>query len=140
LDQKTIEVMIAGLFQLLKMVWALPNSIIGLVIGLLNMAVGGRVQVRRGCLEFFSGVLPWSFEQLPNGPIAAMTLGHVILGNDQRTLHKVRDHEHVHVRQYERWGPLFLPAYFVCCILVYFRGGDPYRDNPFEKEAFSKFP
>jgi hypothetical protein len=47
-----------------------------------------------------------------------------------------RAHERVHVRQYERWGPLFLPSYLFLSLYMYLRGCDPYRDNPFEREAF----
>ena len=48
------------------------------------------------------------------------------------------DDERVHVRQYERWGPFFLPAYFACSLAALARGRDAYRANPFEKEAFEK--
>jgi hypothetical protein len=41
----------------------------------------------------------------------------------------------VHVRQYERWGPLFVPAYLVSSLVLWLRGRDPYWDNPFEVEA-----
>ena len=68
----------------------------------------------------------------------AITFGHTILGVDQRTLDGVRVHEHVHVRQYERWGPFFLPAYLTCSAWLWLRGGHPYLDNPFEVEAFQK--
>lgn len=65
-----------------------------------------------------------------------MTLGHVILGQDEDALEFVRDHEHVHVRQYERWGLLFVPAYLLASAYLYCRGRDGYRENPFEKEAY----
>jgi hypothetical protein len=65
-----------------------------------------------------------------------MTLGHVILGLDEPSLDSARDHEHVHVRQFERWGPFMLPAYFMASGIALCRGGDPYRDNYFEREAY----
>jgi hypothetical protein len=49
-----------------------------------------------------------------------------------------RAHERVHVRQCERWGIFFLPAYLGGSLWAAMRGGDPYRDNPFEREAFEK--
>src|SRR5690606_24301793 len=67
---------------------------------------------------------------------AAVTLGHVILGQDECCLDHSRDHEHVHVRQYERWGPLFLPAYFAASLWMWSWGFQAYLDNPFEREAF----
>jgi len=66
-----------------------------------------------------------------------MTLGHSILGRNRDALAIARDHEQVHVRQYECWGPLFIPAYLGCSGLMWIRGRDPYRDNPFEVEAFA---
>ncbi len=44
---------------------------------------------------------------------SAMTLGHVIIGRDECCLDVCREHEQAHVRQVERWGAAFLPAYFV---------------------------
>lgn len=70
--------------------------------------------------------------------MAAMTLGHVILGRDMSTLDRVRDHEQVHVRQYEVWGPLFLPAYLSLSFILFICGRDPYMENPFEVEAYNK--
>jgi hypothetical protein len=67
-----------------------------------------------------------------------MTLGHVILGRSPSALDFVRYHEWVHVRQYERWGPLFLPAYLSCWLWLTVNGRDGYRENPFEIEAFEK--
>jgi hypothetical protein len=65
-----------------------------------------------------------------------MTLGHVILGRDTAALAATREHERVHVRQYERWGPLFIPAYLGCSLYLWLRRRDPYYDNPFEVEAY----
>lgn len=67
----------------------------------------------------------------------AMTLGHIILGQTEAALDVSRDHEHVHVRQYERWGPFFLPAYLGCSFVLWMQGRDAYRDNPFEVAAYA---
>ena len=72
---------------------------------------------------------------LPNGAIA-MALGHVVLGRDRAALDLTRLHERVHVRQAERWGPFFIPAYLVAGAWTAFRGGRAYRDNPLEREAY----
>lgn len=66
-----------------------------------------------------------------------MTLGHVILGVTAADLDQVRYHEWVHVRQYERWGPFFLPAYLGASAYLWIVGQHPYLDNPFEREAFT---
>ena len=46
----------------------------------------------------------------------------------------------VHVRQCERWGPLFLPAYGVASLVAWARGKRPYLDNRFEREAYDAAP
>ena len=65
----------------------------------------------------------------------AMTLGHVVIGRDARALELTRTHERVHVRQYEWWGPFFVPAYLVAGACALMHGGHPYFDNRFEREA-----
>jgi hypothetical protein len=72
------------------------------------------------------------------GSIGAITFGHVVLGYDEAILDISRDHERVHVRQYERWGPLFLPLYVLASAILAVRGLDAYRDNPFEREAYGQ--
>ena len=47
-----------------------------------------------------------------------------------------RDHEMVHVRQFERWGPLMGPAYLGCSFVLWLMHRRPYRDNPFERQAY----
>ena len=68
------------------------------------------------------------------------SLGHVILGLSAHNLEAVRAHELVHVRQYERWGALFVPAYLASSLWHCPRGGCAYRDNRFEREAYAAAP
>lgn len=125
-----------AILKTLKVIWALPNTLLGLLLGTLMMSGGGRLAIVRGAVEISAGKWLRLFARLPNGPIAAITFGHVILGATEADLIRARDHEHVHVRQYERWGPLFLPCYALCSLYLYWQGRDPYRDNPFEVEAY----
>ena len=93
--------------------------------------------MRDGVLEFSGGATRWLMAHLPGGPLTlAMTLGHVVLGQSEAALDVSHDHEMVHVRQYERWGVLLGPAYLFCSLVLWTRGGRPYRDNPFEREAY----
>ena len=64
------------------------------------------------------------------------TLGHVVLGCDAHSLDWSRSHERVHVAQYERWGPFFLPVYAAASAWAVMTGRHFYRDNAFEVEAF----
>jgi hypothetical protein len=70
----------------------------------------------------------------------AFTLGHTVIGRSVDALEITRLHERVHVRQYERWGPLMGPAYLLCSLVLLLRGRDAYRENPFEKQAFRDAP
>jgi hypothetical protein len=119
--------------------WASPWTSLGLVIGVFGLATGGRVRRRRGLVEFYGGAVAKLLECLPVHPLA-MTLGHVVLGRFPAALDIAREHELVHVRQYERWGPFFIPAYLGCSAYIWLRGGDAYRDNPFEREAYGIAP
>ena len=58
-------------------------------------------------------------------------------GADPASLIAHRRHERIHVRQYERWGVLFIPLYCASSLLQFFRGRDPYLENRFEREACS---
>ncbi len=117
--------------------WASPNTFLGLYLGLINLLTGGRVHVVRGVVEFHGGFMKWLLHRhLLAGNVAALTMGHVIFGQTLKDLEVSRDHEHVHVRQYMRWGPFFLPAYLGCSLWLWYRGKNPYLDNPFEREAY----
>jgi len=125
----------------LLIVWTSPNSMIGLFFGVLALLSGGGFHIRRGCVEFYGGLVEWALSLLLGGQgVAAMTLGHTILGQNPKMLRDARDHEHVHVHQYERWGPFFLPVYFGSSLVLWMRGRDCYLENPFEVEAYGIAP
>jgi hypothetical protein len=125
--------------KLFLWLWASPWTLLGLLVGTLGLLTGGGVQRRCGVIEFYGGAVRWLLERFPVHPVA-MTLGHVVLGRLPANLESCRTHELVHVRQYERWGPLFIPAYLGCSAYIWLRGGDAYRDNPFEREAYGVAP
>jgi hypothetical protein len=125
--------------KLLAWIWASPWTLVGLAIGSIGLMTGGGVQRRCGIIEFYGGAVSKLLERLPMEPMA-MTLGHVVLGRVAACLDVCREHELVHVRQYERWGPLFIPAYLACSAYIWLRGGNAYRDNPFEREAYGNAP
>jgi hypothetical protein len=117
--------------------WAAPNTALGAVFGLVMLCLGGRVCFVSGAAEFQGGLVARAIVALP-GPVrfGAITFGHVILGISHAKLCACREHEHVHVRQYERWGPFFLPAYIASSLWQIIRGRRAYRDNYFERQAF----
>jgi hypothetical protein len=77
----------------------------------------------------------WLLKKTPVEAMA-MTLGHVIIGQTAAGLDITREHEWVHVRQYERWGPLFIPAYLGCSLVLWVRRREAYLANPFERQAY----
>jgi hypothetical protein len=116
--------------------WAAPTTAVGLVAGGLTLLSGGRAQVRSGAMEFHGGFASWFMKERARA--SAMTLGHVILGRDPDALDFCREHEQAHVRQCERWGPAFLPAYVAVSLFEWSRrhqGRHYYWDNYFERQA-----
>lgn len=125
--------------SIVRYAWALPATVVGLALSLIALAFGARSRMVEGAIEIAGGrfdrciaMLPWFCR------FRAITFGHVIIGVDHATLAHVRHHEHVHVRQYERWGLLFFPIYLFSSLLQIVQGGDPYFDNCFEREAFAQ--
>jgi len=128
-------------WQLLLMIWASPYTLIGLIVGGLGLCTGGHARVRGKIIEFYGGAVSWLIKRLPAGQFTlALTLGHTVLGQTDAALDIARNHELVHVRQFERWGPLMGPAYLLCSLWMWCCGKRPYRDNPFEREAYDLDP
>ena len=109
-----------------RRLWASPASLIGFVLcGFFDQRY-----VTRGILLAEGARWPrklgWRYR--------AVTLGHVVLSVDELP-ERVIEHEKVHVRQFEQWGPLFLLMYPLASLGAWLRGGDAYRDNLFEMQA-----
>ena len=120
----------------LRYLWALPNTALGLLLVPPALLTGGRLRIERGALEVHGGFARFFLRRCLAIEASAMCLGHVLLGQDRDCLDLSRDHEHVHVRQCERWGPLFVPAYLLSSFRAWRRGGHFYYDNRFEREAY----
>ena len=121
--------------------WVAPNSALGLLSFAVGRLVGARAHLVDGVLEVSGPGVRALLERLPvRYPIAAITLGHVVLGRDPGCLERTRAHERVHVGQYQRWGPAFVPAYLIASLWAWLRGRDAYLDNPFEREAYALAP
>ena len=110
----------------LRYLWAAPWSLLGLALSLLFR----RRSVVRGIVLAEGAAWPrrlgWRYR--------AITFGHVVLSVDELDARTLR-HELVHVRQYERWGPFFIPAYLLATLRAEVKGGHGYRDNTFEVAA-----
>ena len=114
------------MIRVLRMLWAAPWSVLGLALA----SFFDSWRITRGVLLCEGARWPrkigWRYR--------AITFGHVVLCVD-RADEPLLDHELVHVAQYERWGPLMVPAYAVAAMWSKLHGRHPYRDNPFELAA-----
>ena len=130
-----------GWLKVLLVVWALPWTILGVLLGVLAVLTGGRFVYRGIVWEFHGGFVTWLLHHVPlEHGAAAITLGHTVVGCSRQSLDACRPHELIHVAQYERWGPLFVPLYFGHALRIWRQGGNPYRDNPLEREAYKRAP
>lgn len=125
------------MLRILLYLWPLPVTLLGMLVAWVARSSGGEVRRVGGVLEASGG---WPARLLRrgfplSGPVAAITLGHVVVGVSVAALRATRLHERAHVRQFERWGVLLLLAYPAAGLLAWARGGHPYRDNCFEREA-----
>lgn len=115
--------------------WTAPNTLLGLVAGLLGVPFGARLYRCDGALAFRR--MPRFFGALTLGGVILHAGGSLDVGVPTysarlrpaaRVEHvRLAEHERAHVLQYLVLGPLFLPLYFLC-------GGVSAR-NPLERAA-----
>lgn len=112
----------------LRYLWAAPWSLLGLALSVFfrRRTVVHGIVLAEGAT--WPRRLGWRYR--------AITFGHVVLSIDELDPRTLR-HELAHVRQYERWGPFFVPAYLAATFRARLRGGHGYRDNAFESAARS---
>ena len=123
----------------IRYAWALPASLVGLLLALPALMTGATLRRVCGALEVAGGRIDWALRRWPGSlRFSAITFGHVIIARDHPTLARCRAHEHVHARQYERWGVLLLLLYPASSLIQLLRGRHPYWDNTFEREAFRR--
>ncbi len=116
--------MLAALRLVLGFVWTLPNTLLGLLLGVLTFQ---RPRLVGGVLAFDRAPrgLTWVLQRANR---TAMTVGLVVVS--ARPLEgQLLAHERAHVRQYRRWGPLYIPAYLALAVPF------GYRRHPFERAA-----
>lgn len=116
--------------QTLGKIWNLPNTVVGLIIGVAGMPFGAKIKFGDNAIEFLN--YPW-------GPGGALTLGNVILFKgyvpdssapryDYTADVRVGTHERAHTYQGQVLGVLFGPAYLLA-------GGAFTASSPFENSA-----
>lgn len=125
--------------RIARRLWCAPNDALGLALAGIAVLFGGRARRVSGVVEVEGRAVAAALRGLPfvGGGAAALTVGCVVLGRDLATLEVTRVHERVHVAQYARWGPLFVPVYLALGARAWTRGEDPWRDHALECEAFA---
>jgi len=116
--------------RILKMLWTLPNTLIGVLLGLLSFTWPWWDGRRALIFESDRGFRKLHARQ----GYAAITFGNAIVTTPDPGERLMR-HELTHVRQYETWGPFYALAYGFYWVKLWLQGQDPYWDNPFEIEA-----
>lgn len=112
------------LLEGLGFVWAMPNTLLGLVVGALTFQTP---RIHGGAIVFDReprGVT-WLLRAMNR---TAMTLGFVIV-SAVPVEGRLLAHERHHVRQSMLWGPLFVPVYLALAIPF------GYRRHPMERAA-----
>ena len=104
--------------------WTSPNTLLGLLLGVFTFQLP---RLEEGLIVFdrVPRGLTWLMPRLGR---SAMTVGFVILSS----VHlegRLLAHERHHVQQYMRWGPLFIPVYFLLAVPY------GYRRHPMERAA-----
>jgi len=118
----------------LTYVWVAPVTLVGLLLAIGAIAFGARGKLKNGIFEV-AGNSRTAWLNKISQHYEAITFGHVILGRKHGVLKAYRNHEYVHVRQYERWGVLLPVLYLLASVWALLKGKHFYWDNSFEIEA-----
>ncbi|MEX1994648.1 MAG: hypothetical protein WD929_08300 [Steroidobacteraceae bacterium] len=119
------------LLRIARYIWAAPCSAVGLVLGMPMLMAGGRARRNAGVIEICGS----GSARTRRTRFGAITFGHVVIGLNEPVLDQLRAHELEHVRQYERWGPIFFLAYPAASLWQLLRGRNPYWFNHFEVQC-----
>lgn len=128
------------MFRFLGGAWrALPGDLMGLTV---MLGCGIRTPSRLVSAADVSVVLVENprvgrYLAVQKMPVQAQTLGRYVFARSRIPEHTL-EHEIEHIRQWKRFGPLYLPLYFGVSAAAFLRGRRPYWDNGFEVAARSR--
>ena len=126
------------ILKLTRYLWASPNTVLGFLFVPVVIASKGRMEIVDGVLELRGSGVATILRRVPiRGGADAMTFGHIVVGRDRAALASSRQHERVHVRQCELWGPAFVPAYLLASAWGAITRRGAYHGNYFERQAFA---
>ncbi len=122
---------------LLGVLWALPLTLPGLLLGLAIVLWRGRLRFERAgpALIIRGPFADFLLAHHPFGAMSAMAIGHLIIAEQQGMTRQILTHELTHVRQAALWGIFFPFAYLAASLWARLRGRDAYWHNVFEIAA-----
>jgi hypothetical protein len=134
-----LQKLLRMLALLAGIVWALPLTLVGLLLALPVLACGGEVRLVRStrapALLFSGRAADYMLERHPFGAMCAMAIGHVVIAERSSLTRRILTHELAHVRQAACWGILFPFVYLGASGWALLRGEDAYWNNVFEIAA-----
>lgn len=134
----SVRRLFSGIGIALGIVWALPLTLLGVLLALPILARRGQLCVVHAPIPalLVSGPLAdFLLERHPFGAMCAMAVGHVVIADRQGLTPQILTHELAHVRQAAQWGFVFPLAYLAASGWAAIRGRDAYWHNIFEVAA-----
>ena len=122
----------------LGIIWASPLTLCGLLLALPVLLWKGQLRLLLGRMPALLVTGPaadFLLHKHPFGPMCAMAIGHVVIGESRGLTPRILVHELVHVRQASQWGFLFPLVYFAASAWAALCGKDAYWHNVFEIAA-----
>jgi hypothetical protein len=135
---RRIRAAAARIGTLLGIAWALPLTLVGLLLALSVLLRRGRMHMVHSptpALVASGPIADYLLEHHPFGPMCAMAIGHVVIAERRGLTPRVLTHELAHVRQAAQWGFLFPLAYLAASAWAALHGRDAYWHNVFEVAA-----
>ena len=116
------------------MLWTLPNTLLGLLVGVIGFAYPEALtNTAIEMVAYKVGLLQWLMGL--NGT-NAVTFGNVIIYRDTSLMsNRITSHEHAHIYQYMCLGILFIPTYILFYLIAAMISGNGYYYNWFEIDA-----
>lgn len=130
--------LVFGVGGALGILWALPLTMVGMLLALPILSWRGRVHLVRTttpALMVSGPVADYMLNRHPFGPMCAMAIGHVVIAEERGLTAQVLTHELAHVRQAACWGILFPIVYLAASVWAVLHGQDAYWHNVFEIAA-----
>lgn len=119
-------------------VWALPLTLLGMLLLLPILARGGQlrlISLPTPALLVSGSLADYLLDHHPYGAMCAMAIGHIVIANQRDLTPRILVHELAHVRQAACWGIVFPFAYLAASGWALMRGQDAYWHNIFEVAA-----